>query len=323
MSSRRDFITLLGGAAAWPLPARAQQSPAKLPRIGSIQNFRNENFEAFIEGLREAGYMDGQNMLLETRFYAGAVERVDEFARELVGLKCSVILATAPYAIRAVMNATSTIPIVGIDLESDPVENKWVKSLARPGGNFTGFFLDIPELSGKQVELLKEAVPTVTRLAVLWDATIGTAQFQATERAARPSRVTFQSFPIRSVEEIRDSIERAAHGQLHGLVVLTSPLIFNQRSQIADLALKTRLPTISVFNALPKVGGFMAYGPNLASMFKRASTYIDRILSGANAGDLPIERPSKFELIINLKTAKALGLEVPWFLQQRADELIE
>jgi putative ABC transport system substrate-binding protein len=315
---------LLGGAAAaWPLVARAQQPAEKLARIGSIQNFRNENFEAFIQGLREAGYVDGQNMLLETRFYAGVLDRIDEFTSELVALKCSVILATAPYAVQAVMKATSKIPIVGIDLESDPVANGWVKSLARPGGNLTGFFLDIPELGGKQIELLKEAVPTIARLAVLWDATIGTVQFGATETAARPSGVTLESFPIRNVEDIKDAIERAARERVHGLVVLTSPLIFNQRSQIADLALKTRLPTISLFNSFPKVGGLMAYGPSLALMFKRAASYVDRILSGANPGELPIERPSKFELVINLKTAGALGLTVPPTLLARADEVIE
>ena len=321
---RREFITLLGGAAAaWPLAAWTQQPAEKLPRIGSIQNFRNENFEAFIQGLREAGYVDGQNMLLETRFYAGVLDRIDEFTSELVALKCSVILATAPYAVQAVMKATSKIPIVGIDLESDPVANGWVKSLARPGGNLTGFFLDIPELGGKQIELLKEAVPTVARLAALWDATIGTVQFGATETAARPSGVTLESFPIRNVEDIKDAIERAARERVHGLVVLTSPLIFNQRSQIADLALKTRLPTISLFNSFPKVGGLMAYGPSLALMFKRAASYVDRILSGANPGELPIERPSKFELVINLKTAGALGLTVPPTLLARADEVIE
>jgi putative ABC transport system substrate-binding protein len=320
---RREFITLVGAAAAWPLVARAQHAAEKFPRIGSIQNFQNENFEAFIQGLREVGYVDGQNMSLETRFYRGALDRIDEFARDLVALKCSVILATAPYAIRAVMNASRTIPVVGIDLESDPVASGWVKSLARPGGNLTGFFLDIPELAGKQLELLKEAVPTVARVAVLWDATIGTAQFRATEIAARPSGVALVSFPIRSMEEIKDHIERAAHEQLQGLVILTSPLIFNQRSQIADLALKGRLPTISIFSSFPKVGGLMAYGPNLASMFKRAGRYMDRILSGANPGELPIERPTKFELVINLKTAKALGLEIPWQLQQLADEVIE
>jgi putative tryptophan/tyrosine transport system substrate-binding protein len=322
---RRKFLgMLLGGAAvAWPIAARAQQPAGKLPRIGSISNFPNENFEAFIQGLREAGHVDGQNMLLETRFHRGTLAGIDQFASELVALKCDVILATAPYAIQAVMNATSTIPIIGIDLESDPVASGWVKSLARPGGNFTGLFLDIPELGGKQIELLKEAVPTVARLAVLWDATIGTVQFRATQTAARPSGVTLESFPIRSVEDIKDGIERAAREQLHGLVILTSPLIFNQRSQIADLALKMRLPTISLFNSFPKVGGLMAYGPHLASMFKRAASHVDRILSGANPGELPIERPTKFELVVNLKTAKALGLTLPESFLVRADEVIE
>jgi ABC-type uncharacterized transport system substrate-binding protein len=321
---RRTFITLLGGAAAaWPLAARAQQAAGKLPRIGSILSSPSENVEAFSQGLREAGYVDGQNVLLETRFHRGALDRIDEFASELVALKCSVIVATAAYAIRAVMKATSTIPIVGLDLESDPVASGWVKSLAHPGGNFTGFFLDIPELGGKQIELLREAVPTVEDVAVLWDATIGTVQFRATETAVRASGATLQSLPIRDVEDIKDAMERAARARVHGLVVLTSPLIFNQRSQIADLALKARLPTISVFNSFPKVGGLMAYGPNLPSMFKRAAGYVVRVLSGASPGELPIERPSHFELIINLKTAKALGLDVPWFLQQRADEVIE
>ena len=321
---RRAFITLLGGvAAAWPLGAQAQQPAGKLPRIGSIQTFQNENSEAFSQGLREAGYVDGQNMLLETRLYQGTLDRINEFSRELVALKCSVIFAANPYAIRAVMKATSTIPIIGLDLESDPVASGWVKSFARPGGNFTGLFLDMPELGGKQIELLKEAVPMVARLAVLWDATIGTVQFSATEMAARPSGVTLESLPIRSVEDIKDSIERAAREQVHGLVVLTSPLIFTERSRIADLALKTRLPTISPFNSFPKVGGLMAYGPNLASMFKRAASYVDRILSGVNPGELPIERPSKFELVINLKTASALGLNLPHSLLSRADELVD
>ena len=322
---RREFITLLVGTAqaAWPLVARAQQPAGKLPRIGIIQAFQNENTEAFRQGLREAGYVDGQNMLLETRLHHGTLDRINEFSRELVALKCSVIFAANPYAIRAVMKATSTIPIIGLDLESDPVASGWVKSLARPGGNFTGLFLDIPELGGKQIELLKEAVPMVARLAVLWDATIGTVQFSATEMAARPSGVTLESLPIRSVEDIKDSIERAARQQVHGLVVLTSPLIFNERSRIADLALKTRLPTISPFNSFPKVGGLMAYGPNLASMFKRAASYVDRILSGVNPGELPIERPSKFELVINLKTANALGLKMSPTLIARADDVIE
>jgi putative ABC transport system substrate-binding protein len=320
---RREFITLLGGVAAWPLAARAQQPAGKLPRVGIMQTQPDENTEAFSQGLREAGYVDRQNILLETRYHHGSLERIDEFARDLVALKCNIIFASAPYTIRAVMKASTTIPIIGIDLESDPVANGWVKSLARPGGNFTGLFLDLPELGGKQIELLREAVPTVTGVAVLWDATIGTIQFRATETAVRASGTTLQSLPIRGVEDIKAAIEDVAQARVQGVIVLTSPLIFNQRSQIADLALKAHLPTISVFNSFSKVGGLMAYGPNLASMFKRVANYVDRILSGANAGELPIERPSTFELVVNLKTAKALSLDVPWFLQQRADEVIE
>jgi putative tryptophan/tyrosine transport system substrate-binding protein len=320
---RRQFIRLFGSAVvAWPLAAGAQQQVGKLPRIGFISTEPSELTEAFSEGLREAGYVDGQNIILDTRYHHGSVERIDEFARELVALKCSIIVAGSPYAIRAVLKETDTIPTVGIDLESDPVANGWVKSLARPGGNLTGLFLDIPDLGGKQIELLKNIVPNLTRLAALWDATIGTLQFHAIETAARSSGVTLESFPIRTAEEINDAVNRAAQKHMDGMIVLTSPLIFNQRSQIADLALKARLPTINGFNLYPKVGGLMAYGPNFPSIFKRAARYVDRILSGANPGELPIERPTKFELVINLKTAKVLGLQVPWQLQL-ADEVIE
>jgi putative ABC transport system substrate-binding protein len=321
--NRREVIALLGGTViAWPLAARAQQ-PSDLPRIGSIHTTRSENSEAFFQALREGGYVEGQNVLLESRFSEGEVEPVDGFARELVALKCSVIFASNPYAIRAAMKATATIPIVGVDLEDDPVANGWAENLARPGRNVTGVFLDLPELGGKQIELLREAVPTLSRLAVLWDATIGNVQFRATEMAARPVGITLQSLPIRRVEDINQAFEHAAREQAHGMVVLSSPLIFFQRSHIANLALNTRLPTISFFTASPKVGGLMAYGPHFPSMFTRAANYVVRILAGAKPSELPIERPSKFELVINLKTAKALGLDVPWFLQQRADEVIE
>jgi putative tryptophan/tyrosine transport system substrate-binding protein len=273
--------------------------------------------------LREAGYIDGQDVLMEKRFHGAALDRIDAFANELVALKCKVIFAGAPYGIQAVLKATNTIPIVGVDLESDPVASGWAQSLARPGGNLTGLFLDLPELGGKQIELLREAAPRLSHLAVLWDATIGMVQFRATELAAGAAKLTLQSLPIRRVEDVKDGFEEAARKRVDGIVVLSSPLILNQRSQIADLALGNRLPTISIFTSFPKVGGLMAYGPNLASMFKQAASYISRILSGAKPGELPIERPSKFELLINFKTAKALGLAVPLHLQQLADEVIE
>jgi putative tryptophan/tyrosine transport system substrate-binding protein len=320
---RRYFVSLIiGGAAAWPLAARAQKPAQELPRIGAIHSTHSENSEAFVQGLREAGLVDGQNMVLEARF-GGPGSVLDQYARELVALKCSVIFASNPYAIRAVLKATSTIPTVGVDLESDPVASGLAKSLARPGGNFTGFFLDIPELGGKQIELLREAVRAVSRLAVLWDATIGAVQFRATEMAARSAGVVLQSLPIRRPEDVNNAFEHAVHEQAQAMVILSSPLIFGERARIADLALNARLPAISLFSSFPSVGGLMAYGPDFPSIFRQAAGYVSRILEGAKPAELPIQRPTKFELVINTKTAQAIGLTMPEALLVRADQVIE
>jgi len=268
---RREFITLLSGAAVRPLAARAQQTAAELPRICSIHTTRSENSESFFRGLREAGCVDGQNVRIDARFIGTALERLDEVVRELVALKCSVIFAGNPYAIQVVTKATKTIPIIGVDLESDPVASGLVNSVARPGGNFTGFFLDIPELGGKQIELLTEAVPAVSRLAVLWDATIGEVQFRATETAPRPAGIMLQSLPIRREQDINEAIQQAVRDQANGLVVLSSPLIYQHRSQIGSIALSARLPTISLFNTFPKEGGLMAYGPDFPAICSRAA----------------------------------------------------
>ena len=321
---RREFIAgLAGSAAAWPLSARAQRPSAELPRICSIHTSRNENSEGFFRGLRDAGYTDGQNVRIDARFHGTTIERLDEAVRELVALKCNVIFASNPYAIQAVTKTTKTIPIVGVDLESDPVASGLVNSVARPGGNFTGFFLDIPELGGKQIELLMEAVPAVSRLAVLWDATIGEIQFRATETAPRPAGIMLQSLPIRRQQDINETIQQAVRDQANGLVVLSSPLIYQHRSQIGSIALNARLPTISLFNTFPKEGGLMAYGPDFPAIYTQAAGYVARVLAGANPGELPIQRPTKFELVINLKVAKALGLTMPASLIARADEVIE
>jgi putative ABC transport system substrate-binding protein len=221
------------------------------------------------------------------------------------------------------MNATSTIPIVGVDLESDPVANGWVKSLSRPGGNLTGVFLDIPELSGKQIELLKETVPMLGRLGVIWDSTIGSTQFRATEAAARAIGIELQSLPIQNSADFNNAFDRAKSKGVDGIVVLSSPVVFGERLRIAELALNARLPTISLFTQFPKSGGLMAYGPNLPAMFKRAAFNVDRIIKGAKVEEIPIERPSRFDLVINLKTAKGLGLTVPAIVLARADEVIE
>jgi ABC-type uncharacterized transport system substrate-binding protein len=325
--NRREFIALVsGGTIVWPLGAAAQNTAQQLRRISAILATQSENSEAFVQGLREAGLVDRQNIVLETRFYGGAgspLDQYDRYARELVALKSSVIFASNPYAIQAVLKATSTIPTVGIDLESDPVASGLAKSLARPGGNFTGFFLDIPELGGKQIELLREAVRAVSRLAVLWDATIGAVQFRATEMAARSAGVVLQSLPIRRPEDVNAAFEHAVREQAQAMVILSSPLIFSERAHIADLALKSRLPTISLFNSFPSFGGLMAYGPDFPSIFRQAAGYVSRILEGAKPGELPIQRPTKFELVINTKTAQALGVTMPEALLVRADQVIE
>ena len=321
---RREFITLLGGAAAaWPHAARAQQPARKIARLGFLHISRNENALAFIAGLRDAGYVDGQNAVIEARFYGSMLDRILELANELVSVQCDIIIATGPYAIQAAMTATSLIPIVGIDLESDPVAKGWATGLARPGKNVTGWFLDLPELGGKQIELLKEAAPKVSTLAILWDSTIGEVQFRATDSAARLAGVVVKSLPILRIEELEAAFDRATREHVQGVVVLSSPLIFSHRAQIASLALRVGLPTISLFTLFPTSGGLMAYGPDLPDLFKRAASYVDRILKGAKAGELPIERPSKFSLVINLKTARSLGLDVPPVLIARADEVIE
>jgi putative ABC transport system substrate-binding protein len=319
---RREFITLLGGAAAWPLAAHAQQPAGRpLPRIGFLQRFRNENVVAFIQELREAGYVDGESAQIETRIFEAALDRLPELAGELVNLRCNVIFAASRYAYEAALKATSTIPIVGIDLESDPVESGWAKSLGRPGGNLTGVFLDIPELGGKQIELLKEAVPTISRLGVLWDATIGIVQFRATEAAARATGVTLHSLAIRGPADFKEVFESAARERIDGVVILSSPLILEQRAQIVEWAIAARLPTISIVSSVS--GAVMAYGPSLPDIYKRAASYVDQLLKGAKPGDLPIERPTRFALVINLKTAKVLGIEIPPTLLARADEVLE
>jgi ABC-type uncharacterized transport system substrate-binding protein len=305
------------------MPVAAQTPPAeKVARIGLLQTVQNENVTAFVQALRDLGYVDGQNVRIEIRLYVDRLAQLPQLATELVTLQCDVILAASPYAIRAATSATSTIPIIGIDLESDPVASGWARSLSRPGSNLTGFFLDLPELGGKQLELLTEAVPGLSRVGVLWDATIGDVQFRATEAAARAARVTLWSLAIQRVEDVKDAFDRAAREGLHGVVILSSPLINAQRAHITSLALQMRLPTISLFTLFPRSGGLMAYGPNLADMYKRGATYIDKILKGTKVSDLPIERPSKFELVINLKTAQELGLTIPPTLLFQADEVI-
>ncbi len=315
------ILALALGILAAPLAADAQQ-PGKVARVG-ITVSTDVYYDAFLQGLREAGWVAGQNLVVERRFARGERSQLAAKVAELVAVKVDVLVATGPLVIGLARKATSAVPIVGLDLESDPEASGFVANLARPGGNVTGIFLDLPELGGKQIQFLQETVPGLTRVAVLWEPDIGEPQLRATEEAARGAGLTLRALGVRHAEEVRPALDRAVRGRAQALVVLTSPLLFNTRDQIVELARKYRLPTISPFIRFPDAGALMAYGPNMLEMYRRAAVYVDKILRGAKAAELPVERPSKFELVINLKTAKALGLTIPRSVLLRADEVIQ
>ena len=320
---RREFISVIASATAWPLVARAEQ-PAK-PVIGWIAEVPlvPQLGAAFRQGMAELGYVEGKNFATEYRF---SPESLPQAAADLVRLNVNAIFAGAPAALAAVSKATTSIPIVGVDLESDPVAKGYVKSLARPGGNITGMFLDIPELLGKQLGLLKEVLPRLPRLsrvAVFGVPGLNAPQFAATETAARAFAVETEIVEVRVLDDFEGALEAARARHVEAGILLSSPLVFVYSKQISELALARRLPLISLFGQFPNTGGLLAYGPNLVEMFGRCGVYVGKILQGAKPTDLPIQRPEKFDLVINLKTAAALGLDIPTQLQQLADEVIE
>jgi putative ABC transport system substrate-binding protein len=248
---------------------------------------------------------------------------LSQAATDLVRRNVNAIFAAAPAAVAAVSKATTSIPVVGIDLESDPVAKGYVMSLARPGGNITGMFLDIPELSGKQLVLLKEIVPRLSRIAIFGVPDLNALQFVATETAARAVGVETEILEVRVPDDLRGAMEAAKARHVEAGILLSSPLVFTASALIGELALAKRLPLISLFGEFAKNGGLIAYGPNVSEMFRRCGEYVGKVLHGARAGELPIQRPERFDLVINLRSAKALGLEVPAQLQQLADEVIE
>jgi putative ABC transport system substrate-binding protein len=320
MKRRRILAGLLLTLAA-PLAAEAQQA-GKVARVG-ITVATDVYYDAFVQRLRELDWVAGQNLVVERRSARGERTQVPAMIAGLVAVKVDVIVVTGALGIEIARRVTSAIPIVGIDLESDPVASGFVASLARPGGNVTGTFLDLPELSGKQLQFLKETVPGLVRVAVLWEPETGEPQLRATEQAARVIGITLNALGIRHAEEIRPALERAARERAQALLVLTSPLISANRRQIVELTQKYRFPTISPFTSFAEAGALIAYGPSQPEMFRRAAWYVDKILRGAKPRELPVQRPSKFELVINLKTAKALGLTIPPSVLARADQVIE
>jgi putative ABC transport system substrate-binding protein len=328
---RREIITLLGGAAvAWPVVARAQQPAIPLRRIGVFMNLAADDPEgqarltAFVQGLQQFGWTDGRNVRIVTRWGAGDVDRIRRYARELIALAPDVILATTSQAVAALQQATRTVPIVFASVV-DPVGGGFVDSLARPGGNTTGFTLFEYGLSGKWPELLKQIAPSVTRAAVLRDATLTTSvgQFAVIQAVAPSLGVEVSPVGVGDAGEIERTVTAFVRGSNDGLIVTGGPLTVVHRDLIVTLAARHRLPAVYPFRYFTTSGGLISYGPDSIDPYRRAAGYVDRILKGEKPADLPVQAPTKYELVINLKTAKALGLIVPDTVLARADEVIE
>ena len=323
---RREFITLLGGAAAWPLGARAQQA-GKLPTIGFLGSATPTSQRtwvmAFVQRLRELGWTEGSTVTIEYRWAEGRTERFAEIAAEFVRLKVDVIIAGGTPTAIAAKRATAVIPIV-FAMTGDPVGTGLVARLARPGGNATGLSTQTTDTVSKRIELLREVVPNLRRLAILAniDSPVVVLEMGEVRAAANTLGLDVVTLEVRQAEDIERTFE-ALKGRADGLYACADPLVSANRTRINALALAARLPTMHDLREYAVPGGLMSYGPNIPDLFRRAGDYVDKILRGANPADLPVEQPTKFELVINLKTATALGLDIPATVLARADEVIE
>jgi len=326
---RREFITLLGGAAAaLPLAARAQQSE-RMRRVGVLMNFTSDDpvsqdrLAAFVQGLQELGWTVGRNLQVDYRWGAGNVERYRTFAAELVALTPDVLVTAGAPAVEALQRATRTVPIVFTNV-TDPVGGGLVASLARPGGNTTGLTLSEYGLSGKWLELLKEIAPRVTRAAVLRDpVAVGIGQFAAIQAVAPSLQMELSPVDVRDASEIERAVTAFADRPSGGLIATASAPPAIHRELIIALATRHKLPAVYPFRYYVTSGGLISYGPDTVDQYRLAARYVDRVLKGEKPADLPVQAPTKYELVINLKTAKALALEVPPTLLARADEVIE
>jgi putative ABC transport system substrate-binding protein len=321
------LLVIFGTLAACGAVAAAQQAK-KVPRIG-FQSAASPpaiaaRIEAFRQGLRELGYAEGKNILIEYRYAEGKLDRLNEFAAEFVRLKVDVIVTAAPSSTRAAKKATSTIPIV-MAFDNDPVGSGVVASLARPGGNITGLATLAPEISGKQLELLKEIVPRLSRVAVFGTSTQpGYAQqLREVELAAGAFGVKLQYLDVLDPKDIETAFQAAGKGRADAVLVLASPILESHRKQVADFAAKNRLPAIYHVAEFVEAGGLMSYGVSFIDLYRRAATYVDKILKGAKPADLPVEQPIKFEMVINLKAAKQISLTIPPNVLARADKVIK
>jgi putative tryptophan/tyrosine transport system substrate-binding protein len=330
VTTRREFIgTLAGGLVVAPRASEAQQA-AKIARIGYLAPNLTASphlHEAFRQGLRDLGYVEGQNIVIEYRSAEGKAERLPALAAELVALKVDVIVVPGTVGVLAAKQATKTIPIV-FAVAADPVGSGLVTSLARPGGNVTGLSILTPELAGKCLELLTQAVPGVSRVAVLWQPgghgeRTDKDTLKGADVAARALGVRLQFVEAQGPADIDRAFSDMSRARAGALTVLGGGMFFGVRRRLVDLAAKNRLPAVYPSREFVDAGGLLSYGPNLADLYRRAATYVDKILKGAKPADLPVEQPTTFQLVINLKTAKALGLTIPPSVLGRADHVIE
>ena len=328
---RREFITLLGGTATWPLAARAQQQAGRVYRVGYLAGGSRQTqphlIKALDEGLRSLGYRVGQNIVIEYGFADGDVQRLPALAADMVRLGVDVIVSGNHLSTVAAMRATTSIPIV-MTSSADPVSTGLVASLARPGGNVTGFSLDggsEGEMQGKRLGLLKETLPDLTRVGMLWnpDGALDPARLESMRDAAQPLGLKLVAVEARGLDTLEQAFATMVREQLQAFILVSDTVLFNFRQQIAVMALKNRLPSTSSLKEFAEAGLLLSYGPDFQHLYIRAAVFIDRIFKGAKPADLPIEQPTKFELVVNLKTAKALSVVVPSALLLRADEVIE
>jgi putative ABC transport system substrate-binding protein len=322
---RRELLSLLGGAAAaWPLAARAQQA-ARLPRLGVLllsTPQADPQMETARRALRDLGYVEGQNLAIEYRYAEGRPERLPDLAADLVRMKPDVLFVLGGDVAPAAVKATQTIPIV-FTSSADPVRQGFVASLARPGGNATGITLLLDELASKRLELLKQAAPRVSRVGFLWNPDHADNELPEAERAAASLGVELKTLTVRGPADFDGAFMAATQARVDALYVVSSRLTLQNLGRIVNFAAENRLPLAGGFGAWAKQHGLLSYGPNVDDMTRRAVAYIDRILKGTKPADLPVQQPTRFELVINLRTARALGLDVPLQLQQLADEVIE
>jgi putative ABC transport system substrate-binding protein len=323
MIKRRAFVAGLGGVAAG-LPAAAQ--PA-MPEVGFLHPGKSAalapRLAAVVDGLRGRGFVEGQNVSVVARFADLDPQKTTAYAAELIERKVAAVLAVGPQAVNATRGITTTVPIVALDLESDPVKSGFIERLSHPGGNVTGLFFDFPDFSTKWLELLGDTIPGLARLGILWDPGTGTVQLDAVTAAAERRKLTLQILQVASPSDMDRAFQAANDAGSQAVLALSSPIFGTIPQQVAEAALRHRMPTITLFPEYAEAGGLMAYGTNLTDLFRQAGEMVGKVLAGTNPADLPVERPSRFELVVNLKTAAALGLAVPQVVQLRADRLVE